>query len=61
MENNRIPRSGTYMTTDNPNGDSSNWFRRHRNLLIFSGLAALYLLPFMTRCATSPAVQGGEG
>lgn len=28
--------------------EGPSWFRRHRNLLIFSGLAALYLLPFMT-------------
>lgn len=27
---------------------SPNWFHRNKNILIFSGLAALYLLPFMT-------------
>lgn len=34
--------------TENSTAESPNWFRRHRNILIFSGLAAIYLLPFMT-------------
>ena len=34
--------------TEISTAESLNWFRRHRNILIFSGLAALYLLPFMT-------------
>lgn len=43
-------KPGASVNSPKSNVESSrrNWFRRNRNLLVFSGLAALYLLPFMT-------------
>lgn len=45
---NPTPSTHTKLADNQSGTKLRNWFRGHRGLLIFSGLAALYLLPFMT-------------
>lgn len=45
---NPTPDTRANMNQEDADQAPASWFQRNRNFLVFSGLAALYLLPFMT-------------